>query len=341
MLTPMQVQYLVGLCCLRCNPDAVDITIGDMVEDVAAKKVRDVDVTVTLNEDDGSRRAFKAYEVKREGKPLGVEPVEQLCAKLNDMPALTSRAIVSASGYTKGAIAKAVARRVDLYSLKPWTKPIAEQFPAFPGVGRPEEFLRGFQTNLLCWDNFRMYLVLPEAKTGLVAWTNETSIFDSAGKLHTSFSTMGQFCEALLMRSTEILLALEPAQTILRTFPILATVGNSAFESSPPWPHSHSMDVQQYQVHLKSEDEILLVDSVTITGVLQWRRQARVPQFHIIERIPTGEVFAAAAIASYGTEDDRMFAMIFPSDSRALGVHQFHLLEKHRNAIRKLKIAFQ
>lgn len=340
MLTPMQVQYLVGLCCLRCNPDAVDITIGDMVADIAAKKERDVDVTVTLNEKDGSRQAFKAYEVKREGKPLGVVPVEQLCAKLNDMPALTSRAIVSASGYTKGAIAKAEARSVDLYTLKPWMKPIAEQFPAFPGIGRPEEFLRGFQTNLLHWDNPRIFLVLPEAKSSMT-WTGETPIFDSAGVPHVSLPTMGHFLEALLMRSTETLFGLEPAQTILRTFPILAAVGNSAFESSPPWPHTHSMDTRQHQVHLKHDDRILLVDSVTITGALQWRRQARVPQFHIVEHVPTGEVFAAAAVASYGLDDGRMFAMIFPSDSRTLGVHQFQLSEKHRNAIRKLSIPLQ
>ena len=31
MLTPMLVQYVVGLCCLRHDPDAVDVTVGDMV----------------------------------------------------------------------------------------------------------------------------------------------------------------------------------------------------------------------------------------------------------------------------------------------------------------------
>ena len=69
MLTPMLVQYLVGLCCLRRNPDAVDVTVGDLVQDVAANKPRDVDITVTLHEANGTVRAFKAYEVKREGEP--------------------------------------------------------------------------------------------------------------------------------------------------------------------------------------------------------------------------------------------------------------------------------
>ena len=41
MLTPMMIQYLVGLCCLRHDPDAVEITLGDMVYDHVAEKDRD------------------------------------------------------------------------------------------------------------------------------------------------------------------------------------------------------------------------------------------------------------------------------------------------------------
>jgi len=98
-LTPMLVQYLVGLCCMRWDPDAIQITIGDMVLDQAAGKERDVDVPVIVADpNDSSRRAFKAYEVKREGASLDVADVEQLCIKLLDMPSLTHRAIVSSSG---------------------------------------------------------------------------------------------------------------------------------------------------------------------------------------------------------------------------------------------------
>src|ERR1700674_2014440 len=123
-LTPMLVQYLVGLCCLRWDPDAVDVTIGDMVRDEAANKERDVDVTVTVAEADGARRAFKAYEVKREGSALDVADVEALCLKLGDMPSISHRAIVSSSGFTTGAQAKASYHGVDLFSLRPWTRPL-------------------------------------------------------------------------------------------------------------------------------------------------------------------------------------------------------------------------
>jgi len=40
------------------GPGAVDVTIGDMVRDAATDKNRDVDVTVTVAEADGTRRAF-------------------------------------------------------------------------------------------------------------------------------------------------------------------------------------------------------------------------------------------------------------------------------------------
>src|SRR6266542_5475633 len=157
MPTPMLVQYVIALCCIRRNPDAVDVTVGDLVFDVAAMKRRDVDVTVTLVEADGTMRAFKAYEVKREREPLDVATVEQLCTKLKDMPNITHRAIVSASNFTDGAIAKAEAHNVELFVLKRWTKPLADQFPQFPGVGLPEEFLH-FTSVLLFWIDCRLNL---------------------------------------------------------------------------------------------------------------------------------------------------------------------------------------
>lgn len=59
-LAPMLVQYLVGLCCLRWDQDAIDVTIGDMVLDAAADKDRDVDVTVTVAETDGTKTCVQS-----------------------------------------------------------------------------------------------------------------------------------------------------------------------------------------------------------------------------------------------------------------------------------------
>ena len=147
MLTPMMVQYLVGLCCLRHDPDAIEVAVGDMVMDDAAGKERDVDVTVTLTGDDGEITAFKASEVKHERKALDVTVVEQLIQKLSDMPKITHKAIFSTSGYTDGACSKASSHGVELYTLKPWDRPISLDFPDFPGVGTPGEFLAHVQSS--------------------------------------------------------------------------------------------------------------------------------------------------------------------------------------------------
>lgn len=90
----MLVQYLVGLCCLKWEADAVAVTIGDMVLDQAAGKKRDVDVTVVASDPAGGKHVFKAYEVKREATPIDVSQVEALCQKLSDMPSVDRRAIV-------------------------------------------------------------------------------------------------------------------------------------------------------------------------------------------------------------------------------------------------------
>src|SRR5712664_1730438 len=104
MPTHMELQYLLGLCCLRRFPDADEITVGDMVLDVAAKKVRDVDVTVTIPEQ-APVIALRAFELKDEAAPLDVATVEQLARKLQDMPQINERIIVSTSGFTDGASA--------------------------------------------------------------------------------------------------------------------------------------------------------------------------------------------------------------------------------------------
>ncbi|MBB5918209.1 hypothetical protein BJY24_007121 [Nocardia transvalensis] len=134
-LTPMLVQYLTALCCLRRTPEAVKITIGEMVEDEAAESTRDVDVTVTISESGSVTDAFMAYEVKHEGPALDVAKVESLCLKVNDMPTITHRAIVSTSGFSATAQKKAARHGVDLYQLKEWTRPLQEQFPLLEMTG--------------------------------------------------------------------------------------------------------------------------------------------------------------------------------------------------------------
>ena len=337
-MTPMLVQYVAGLCCLRRNPDAVDVTVGDLVLDTAAKKRRDVDITVTLKNADDSVSAFKAYEVKHEGEPLDVTTVEQLCAKLHDMPAVTHRAIVSSSDYTDGAKSKAQAHQVELYTMKPWTIPVSLQFPAFTGIGTPKEFFQSVRSTLLHWIDFKFDFYIPSANSPRFHLDTASQIFTAKGKIHAKSMTINDLQNDLMMRSTTILFPMEPAQTVLRTFPVYTVLTDGEFDVGPKWPHTHTLQITNDKAFLMIEGKLCQIDSVTINGNLQWRSKKRLPQFHIMENAINGEPFASATIADFGSLDGKMCGFIFTPESREMGVHIFQLSEKHQRIIRGLKI---
>lgn len=338
MLTPMMVQYLVGLCCLRHDPDAIDVTIGDMVMDDAAGKERDVDVTVTLTGNDGKTTAFKASEVKHEERALDVTAVEQLILKLSDMPKVTHKAIFSTSGYTDGARAKASRHGVELYTLKPWNRAISEDFPDFPGIGTPGEFLAQTQSSLLYWVNHSIHIV---ASGGPPSFRipDDAPMLSPDGKAHSAYATMLDYNNVLLMRSTEILCMKEPAYTVLNTFPCVMKEKGEDYLAGPAWPHTHTLDLASDDAYVQLDGLApFKLDTVTIAGQLQWRKRIIDPEFQILERVSDNSVYAGAAIADYGVDDGRMFAMIFPDKGRELGIHSFQIPEKQRNMIRELKI---
>ncbi len=335
VLSPMLVQYLVGLCCLRWDPDAIDVTVGDMVYDAGAEKERDVDVTVTVSEGGAPSYAFKAYEVKRESPPLDVADVEQLCVKLLDMPSVTHRAIVSTSGYTAGAQTKAARHGVELYALREWTRPLQEQFPALTMQGTAVDCFP-MEKCLLCWPNCQLALVAREAAGNFTVQDGDV-VFDSRGASHTRFASFGAYKHELLLRSTEILLALEPAVSVLRTFPVPLSAPQGEVPAGPAWPHTHTLDISGDNVYVKTPSGLRKLDVVTINGQLQWQRSTEKPVYYVIERVSDGTAFAGALI-SKDLREGQMTALVFSPKTREIGIHFVRLAEKHHNAIRKLKL---
>lgn len=335
ILTPMLVQYLVGLCCLRWDPDAIDITIGDMVPDIAAGKKRDVDITVTITEAPGITHAFKAYEVKHERSPLDVPDVEQLCLKFLDMPSVTHKAIVSSSGFTKPAQAKAAHHGIELYAIKQWSKPMEEQFPVLTMQGLPQDCIK-FSQNLLFWISPQYQLSLSEP-LGAFTVQPEDTLFTDQAKVHPQFETFAIYTQELLFRSTSILWNLEPATIISRTFsttPISTERGVIAL--GPAWPHTHTLEVADDSVHINIKDKFVRLKNITINGYLQWQKM-ETPTYYVIEHIPNGEAFAGAIVAM-GTQEDSMFAITLSPKSRDMVFHPICLAKKHKNFISKLKI---
>jgi len=134
MLTPVDVHHLVGLLSVPVGPENVEVVPGD----------RDPGVTITARDRDGHVTAFHGLAAREHARPLDVADVEQLCAKLKDLPGLTSHAIVSASGYTKPAIREARHHAVVPWSFEPLDDPSPgiDQVRWFEYVGRPQVTFR-------------------------------------------------------------------------------------------------------------------------------------------------------------------------------------------------------
>ena len=329
MLTHMLVQYVVGLCCVRTNPDAVQVELGDLVLDDASGKERDVDVTVTVRDEIGSW-AFKAFEVKDEKSPLDVTVVEQLCLKLKDMPSITHRAIVSSKGFSGQAKRKAEHHGIDLYTLEDWMNPIEFDFPRFGLQGLPEDALP-IKLSLLYWVNQKVQVMAPSAQRDFTVLDTDP-ILDSTGAVHARYSTFGQYKDEILHRSTEVLYPLEPAQTMYRTLPEIHVSGLSF---TAEWPHTHTLDVSADDAHITVED-VVKIERVTISGFMRWQRVREQPIFKVMRRVRDGEPFAGALIA-LGDREGHMFAFVI-SDSRTMGIHIVQLEESQLNMIRQLSL---
>lgn len=333
----MLVQYLVGLCALKWDADAVevDVTLGDMVADEASGSSRDVDVTVRVNAADGVY-GFKGYEVKHWGTALSVDDVDALVTKFNDMPSITHRSIVSSSGYSDTAIAKAAYHGVDLYQFKPWDKPLSDQFPDLaPMSGAPTDHIRTLALNLCwpiqsCWmgTDSPDFTIPPDGK-----------LFDGDGNQHGEYRTFDDFREAMVLRSTGILIHAKPV--LERADPLFQahySGQETAPLNEPQWDFAHTLDTAADEVYIIAEDgNRYRVNNFTISGQLRWELQE--VAYSVLEKVPSGEVFAGAIVASSDVPG-QMSAIIFPAHGRNLSVVPYFRLEKrHLNNIRQLRIA--
>jgi len=336
MPTHMELQYLLGLCCLRRFPAADEITVGDMVLDVAAKKVRDVDVTVTIPEQ-APVIALRAFELKDEAAPLDVATVEQLYRKLQDMPQINERVIVSTSGFTDGASAKAQAHGVQLLHMKPWTAAMREQFSEFREAGPVTEFFREFLSTLLIWKDWKLHFVTP-SHPEYFEWQFDTTLFDADGKVHSRFPTCGEFGDDVMMRSTERLIHSEGAQKLFQEMKLRGGPELDGVQRSSSLPSEDEVATTEDGVFLRLGSSLTQITSVGISGDLVWESRKRVPEPYILEDYSTGKAFAGAIVVDLAKPTGEMLTLLFAPDSRDVEVHRLLLERKHKNQIRQLKI---
>ena len=122
MLTPTDTHLLAGILTKLTSPESVEIVLGNMMYDQASERKRDIDIAVKYVNEKEEEVAFVGIHVKDHTRPLGSPEVEQLCLHFKDTPSIQRGGIISASGYTKPGIRKAIYHGIDLYELKVWNR---------------------------------------------------------------------------------------------------------------------------------------------------------------------------------------------------------------------------
>ena len=107
--------------------------------------------------------------------------------------------------------------------------------------------------------------------------------------------------------------------------------------AGPTWPHTHTLDVRGDDIYVDAGSGACRIDTVTITGDLQFQRTFDGVHYYVVEEVSGGEAFAGALIC----DDERqgqMKALVFSPKTRDIGIHFVKLADKHLNSIRKLKL---
>ncbi len=113
MLSETDIHYVTGFLYVLTRREDISIVLGEKVFDEASESRRDVDIVIATAGEHG----LAGIEVKDRGRRLDVVPVEGICQKFADMPSITRRNIVSASGYTAPALRKAAAHGVQCLKI--------------------------------------------------------------------------------------------------------------------------------------------------------------------------------------------------------------------------------
>ena len=203
MLTDVDIHFLTGLLMTVHSPDSVEVRLGETVFDEATGTRRDVDITVRRNNNGGSA-AFAGIEVKKHGRKLDATHVEQLACKLNDMPDLSNRSIVSASGFTGPAIAKAAHHEIDLYTIEP-----LNQEADLNGMMIPPEFFFTSNEENWEWVSFESRLFRPATDIPSHlrdCLSGELEIIDARENSRARGLTLRKYFERIVQRGPKALL---------------------------------------------------------------------------------------------------------------------------------------
>lgn len=340
-MTPMHFQYLVGICCLRCKPDAVEMTLGDRVWDAVSESDRDVDVTITVAEPDGTRTAFMGYEAKMEKGALDVAEVEQLAAKLNDMPDFTTRAIVSAKGFSETAIRKATRRGVKLFEFRDWTEDVQVGFPKMSLVGPAAESLYCCHTEFR-WVGENTPVRLnpddPARDRYVTQLTDGLPLIRADGLPHPKYPDLKAFFVSFTAHVSGQLSRRPEAQAV-----IMAPIPHPPNER-PDGPVGEPIEFPdvfcgiEEHIYFNTPTGPKRLDSARLSPRLQWHYKRILSEYRILVDVQTRDVFAGAAITSTPIHKDVLIAFVLVPGRTDLQARMIHLTEKQMNFLHRLRV---
>lgn len=317
MLSPTDVHYLVGLLTQVSNPENVDIILGNMVHDNIADKDRDIDITVTYKDANGLISAFNGIEVKRHSRPLDVTHVEQLTAKLNDMPDLSHRGIVSASGYTKPARKKAEARGVDLFSLIQWNNTME----GFEHISFPPDFFMKEMT--LIWADRPLLTYNPsenipdEIKNQI---TKNPSVGGVTGGEDNSHITIQQLSDKLNLSALTVLKDREDLKSL-----------------APGAEKQVKCLLKRIDgIYVDLKDSKLYLKQALLQGKVKWNERSISPEFKIL--IKEGELKPYVGCAIAELSQGNLVGITTSQMDRNIKFINIPLSERNREKIKLIKL---
>jgi hypothetical protein len=247
------------------------------------------------------------------------------------LPNVTHRAIVSSSGYSADAITKAQHYGIDLYKFVEWKRPLEEQFPHLEMTGTPSETIRSAQF-MLTWPVAALWLGTDSPAFDI---NPDDKLFDAEGKKHSQYPTFSAFQDAMILRSTETLLNLSPFQALVNPLQ-RAFETDAPMPDEPQWPHTHTIDIRSDEVYVSVDGDLYRANTCTLNGEVKWEHRSML--YYVMEKVPTGEVFAGSVIAP-GVKPGQMWAIVFSGKARLYTTRLIQLKPEQLNNIRKLKIA--
>ena len=309
MLTPIDIHYLFGLLTLVSQPYSVDVTLGGMVYDHAAKKKRDVDVVLTYNDVLKGKSVITGIEVKKHGKPLTVEHVEQLIIKLKDMKEIKTKKIVSASGYTDGAINKASAHGIELLILSDWNKNVDD----FEHIKLTGDFI--FINKILSWVGTPKIIYNPS--------TNSEEILEIL-KRNPKINNNSGITNLAELNSFILLNALN---TLLRdnnfSIPNDSIVVRVKLTINNP-------------LHIETTDKNLILTEALVEGMVRWDEKQLKTGYKTIYKYGENKPYVGCAITEM--PNGNLLGLTFSQFDRNINLVNVKISDRNKNKIFKRKL---